>query len=310
MDDKLEFHEYANIYRLMNESELEELKRSIKENGFDENHPIWLYEGKILDGRNRYLAGIAVNAQLHFKQYTGNDPLGFSKKENGTRRHETIQDKALSAEKLATALAKEAKKRQLRTAENREKSESLVTQKFGEQEKGESIKQAAKEMGVNHAYVSDVRKIKEQAPHVYAQMEKGEIKTIPEAKRASGLFTRKVTKEDVATEEILDPELAFIKEKDKHSYDMIKQGRMTRESALNVIKAMDERRKLNRTDNSPETIAYKQWTAIAYEIKHLQNEILRSEDCVNVMGCPPELNYIFEGLDVILQFNHNIRGKK
>ena len=47
-------HPIANIFPRMSDTEFDELVEDIKKNGLQEH--IWLYEGKILDGRNRYEA--------------------------------------------------------------------------------------------------------------------------------------------------------------------------------------------------------------------------------------------------------------
>jgi hypothetical protein len=42
--------------------------------------PIWLYQNKILDGRNRYRACVETGvdmAFMDFRLYSGVDPLGF-----------------------------------------------------------------------------------------------------------------------------------------------------------------------------------------------------------------------------------------
>jgi len=49
-----EFHELAKIFPLINDEELRELAEDIKKQGLI--YPITIYEGKILDGRNRWLA--------------------------------------------------------------------------------------------------------------------------------------------------------------------------------------------------------------------------------------------------------------
>ena len=50
----LESHKYAELFPLIQNADFGEFKIDIAENGLRE--PIWLYEGKILDGRNRYRA--------------------------------------------------------------------------------------------------------------------------------------------------------------------------------------------------------------------------------------------------------------
>ena len=54
MTERLEYHELANIFPLIQGVEFDELVKDIQWNGLQE--PIILYEGKILDGRNRYNA--------------------------------------------------------------------------------------------------------------------------------------------------------------------------------------------------------------------------------------------------------------
>lgn len=52
MNNTKEFYEIANIFPMIEKDDFEVLVVDIKENGLLE--PIYLYEGKILDGRNRY----------------------------------------------------------------------------------------------------------------------------------------------------------------------------------------------------------------------------------------------------------------
>ena len=50
----MEFHQIANIFPMLGEEELSELADDIMQNGL--HQPIVLYQGQILDGRNRYQA--------------------------------------------------------------------------------------------------------------------------------------------------------------------------------------------------------------------------------------------------------------
>jgi len=49
-----EFHPIANIFPLMTDEEFEAFKEDIKTK--TQQEPIILYQGKVLDGRNRYKA--------------------------------------------------------------------------------------------------------------------------------------------------------------------------------------------------------------------------------------------------------------
>jgi hypothetical protein len=51
------------------------LVEDVRRNGVRE--PIWLFEGKILDGRNRYRAARVAGVPCPTRFYEGDDPLGF-----------------------------------------------------------------------------------------------------------------------------------------------------------------------------------------------------------------------------------------
>lgn len=66
-----EFHEVENLFPMMTPEEFSELKNDIAANGLIE--PIWLHNGKIIDGRNRYNAclelGIEPQVRMHDQRH-------------------------------------------------------------------------------------------------------------------------------------------------------------------------------------------------------------------------------------------------
>jgi hypothetical protein len=105
----LKFHPLANIFPLMEGQEFESLVEDIRAaNGLHEK--ITLYEGCILDGRNRYRAckalGIDITA-LEFDEYDGSDPLGFVISLNLARRHLSESQRAMIAAQCANICDKE-----------------------------------------------------------------------------------------------------------------------------------------------------------------------------------------------------------
>jgi hypothetical protein len=78
-------HPLAEKYPLLEGDDYEELKESIRLYGL--LNPIWLYEGKILDGRNRYRACRELGIEPEFARYDGDQPEGFGKAQNVDRRH-------------------------------------------------------------------------------------------------------------------------------------------------------------------------------------------------------------------------------
>jgi len=94
-----EFHPIANIFPLITGEEFERFKADIETR--KQQEPIWLHEGKILDGRNRYRACKELRLTPDAKRYEGDDPLGFVLSANLHRRHLRESQRALVAAKLA-----------------------------------------------------------------------------------------------------------------------------------------------------------------------------------------------------------------
>lgn len=96
----LEYHEYANIFPMITGNEFEEFKKDISKNGLRD--PIWIYDDKILDGRNRYKACKETGVEPRFSEYEGNNPLSFVVSLNLQRRHLDTSQRSMVAGKLAS----------------------------------------------------------------------------------------------------------------------------------------------------------------------------------------------------------------
>jgi ParB-like chromosome segregation protein Spo0J len=64
---ELEYHPLANLFPLLGETEIQTLADDIRSNGL--NVPITMYEGKILDGRNRHAACVLAGVTPVFVDY-------------------------------------------------------------------------------------------------------------------------------------------------------------------------------------------------------------------------------------------------
>jgi 16S rRNA G966 N2-methylase RsmD len=106
------WHHYASLFPAMDSDELDSLAENIKENGLQE--PIKLFEGKVLDGRNRALACAKAGEEPTFVQWhrNGVSPLAFVIAENLERRHLSTSQRAGIAAMLLPELRKEARARQ------------------------------------------------------------------------------------------------------------------------------------------------------------------------------------------------------
>ncbi len=106
----MEFHSLAELFPLIVALEFDELVDSVRKNGLVE--PIVLYEGRILDGRNRHRACLAAGVEPRFETYSGTDPIGFVLAKNIHRRHLNASQRAMVATRLEELYAAEAKERQ------------------------------------------------------------------------------------------------------------------------------------------------------------------------------------------------------
>ena len=180
----MKFHEYADIWPMMGPSESSELAENIRRRGLLE--PITTFEGAILDGRNRFNACAVADVQPKFTEFKGDKEaaIAFVNSKNNCRRHLTAGQKAAAGAECLELFQKEAKQRQVASQNN--KTGRAVQAKLPEQLKhgknGESREKAAQQTGASPRYVSDAKRIKEEAPEVFEEVKNG-TKTIPQAKR-------------------------------------------------------------------------------------------------------------------------------
>ena len=92
-------HEIAKIFPLIQGKEFDELCDDIEKHGLRE--PIWLYEGKILDGRNRAEACSITGVELRTQEYEGDDLIGFVLSLNLHRRHLNESQRGMVAANIA-----------------------------------------------------------------------------------------------------------------------------------------------------------------------------------------------------------------
>ncbi|MDP7037228.1 MAG: MT-A70 family methyltransferase [Candidatus Marinimicrobia bacterium] len=161
----MEFHKYANLFALIEGKEFDLLVRDIKENGL--NNPIVLYEGKILDGRNRYLACKEIGIEPETKVFnSGGDPLTFVLSENLRRRHLTTSQRAALAAEVANMT--HGGNRKIDQSPNLDFDHS--TKKVGEL------------FNVSRSNIFEAKKIKSENQDLFNELKTGES-TIQQAKR-------------------------------------------------------------------------------------------------------------------------------
>lgn len=147
----MEFHEYAEIFPLMSGQDFEELKASLSRTGFDPQIPIIVFEGKILDGRNRWRACEELAIEPSIITFEGSDPIEFVLKHNLARRQLTDGQRSLAASRFA----------KLRVGQNgKSNTQRCVT---------ETQAQAAQRFNISQRSVTAARKVIENGS---AQLQK------------------------------------------------------------------------------------------------------------------------------------------
>jgi hypothetical protein len=171
------WHEAAKLFPLMDAAELDALANDISTNGI--HNPVVMYEGKVLDGRNRLLAckklGNVLPRFEHYETETNGNAVQWVISQNVHRRNLTPSQKALiavEAEDLMRSLTAEAKARQ------RMGSEQIPYP----EKKGKTTEKAAQLFGTNEKYIRDVKRIKKEAPAMVEQLRSGAV-SVPRALR-------------------------------------------------------------------------------------------------------------------------------
>jgi hypothetical protein len=95
----MKHHEYANLFPMLSDAELQSLAADIAANGLQT--PITTLDDMILDGRNRHRACEIAGVDPTFEEYLGGDPLAFVISHNLHRRHLTESQRGMVAAKMA-----------------------------------------------------------------------------------------------------------------------------------------------------------------------------------------------------------------
>jgi len=101
MTNHVDDHPLAELFPLMTDAEINEMAEDIKANG--QKSKIVLFDGKILDGRNRYRACLLASVEPQFTTYAGKNEVAFVVSLNLHRRHLTTSQRAVVAAKISEA---------------------------------------------------------------------------------------------------------------------------------------------------------------------------------------------------------------
>lgn len=159
----LEFHDYAQLFPLIIGDDYEALLDDIDVNG--QRASIVLYEGKILDGRNRYRVCKDLLIEPRIEEYTGDDALGYVLSLNLYRRQLTVAQRALIAAELSSLRGSSAITVDLEKAGGQELEAAKM-----------AIEEAAKVLGISPRSVSSACKVvRDGAPELLDAVKAGEV---------------------------------------------------------------------------------------------------------------------------------------
>lgn len=183
----MDFHLVANLFPMMSAEEFTALKLDIERNG--QREPIWTYEGRIIDGRNRFRACSELNIKPVIREWHGNGSdtslVAFVLSLNLHRRHLNSSQKAIIALEVEKQIALQAKANMSagggdKRGQNGRAGLQIVASPV------RSAEQAAVMVGTNRQYVLDAKRMASTTPELLEHVSAGVI-TIPEAKKLASL---------------------------------------------------------------------------------------------------------------------------
>ena len=156
---KYPIHPAADAFPMIGSGALTELSQDIRKNGLLE--PVKLWQGQILDGRNRSKACEIACVEPRYEEVVTSDPVAYVISANIHRRHLTTQQRAAVGAELAN-MTKQDTLKQNTTDVSNDTTEKVSTQ------------QAADMMDVSKASVDRAKKRMKDDPAAHEAAKRGE----------------------------------------------------------------------------------------------------------------------------------------
>ena len=168
----MKIHPYAQFFPPIVGSEFNALVASIKKFGLRKENPICLYEGKILDGRNRYRACVKAGVKPHYREFANNgmSPLQYVIKENVRRRHLSASQLGVIAQDMLPEFEKEAAERS-----NAARKRGGAPRGLPVLDKGRAAEHAGKVLGISRHTVARVKRVTKEAPDLLPKIRSGAL---------------------------------------------------------------------------------------------------------------------------------------
>lgn len=169
----MEFHEAANIFPL-DEENIGELANDISAHG--QQVPIEVCDGKILDGRRRWLACERAGVKPNMRNVSPTDPVAYVVSLNLHRRHLTPSQLAMIGQRVRKMYDDAAKERQSASGGPKKSKEKAVPVSLPEPVKGDARDLAGKAVGVSGSLIDRAAKVIEKGvPELIAAVDEGRM---------------------------------------------------------------------------------------------------------------------------------------
>jgi len=170
-----EFHEVANIFPMMSETEFTGLVEDIRKNG--QLEPIWVHQQKIIDGRNRYNACLEIGVEPVVREWDGKGSLvSFVTSLNLHRRHLTLSQLHLLGLKIKPIFEEEALSKKLSHLKQNTVTSDSKLRTTDSEGKFESAKEVAKLIGGSASGIYTAQRVvRDAVPEVVEAVEQGKV---------------------------------------------------------------------------------------------------------------------------------------
>lgn len=176
---KYEFHEIANIFPLLEGDQFQAFVADIKENG--QREPARIYQGKILDGRNRYRACVELGIKCKAENVEPDDPIAYVLSLNRFRRHLSHSQWAMIGDRARDLYDQQAKERQKLSKGRGKKGVNDSTHLL----EGKSRDHAGAAVGISGPSIDAARTVRQQGiPELVSAVEQDRVNVRTAAKIA------------------------------------------------------------------------------------------------------------------------------
>lgn len=288
------------------------LKESIS-NGFDESlGKITLYEGKVLDGWNRYKACIETGVEPVFTTFYGNDmdAFNFSVNANLDRRHLTSSQKAamaVSAEPLLEAIEKaNEEERRVKQAETLKKT--LAEQKAKKEREEKEIEEAIKREEVRIEREAELKKQQAAADEKRKKEIENEKIKIEEERKQEEINKLKRIEKEISLAELIPPNDSREEKTNRETRTKLADAFGTNSRYISDAKKLKE--------TSPELYqevlsGKKTITEVKKEVKKSERIELIEQQIIDIEeGALPELEGLFDVISVDPPWPYEGESKK